>query len=104
MLASFHKPMKAVCLIPSTLLVVALLCVGVFMQMLGVPITLWDVENTVDTDYLSFLEDIAIPADRLLVVRALFLARDGSGTARRHSVLHDHSVFHPPTAPTAVLV
>lgn len=104
MLVSFHRPMNIVGVTPSTLLVVALLCAGVFMQMLGVPVTLWDVDNVVDVDYLSFLEDLTIPADRLLIAQALFLVRDGSGTARRHSVLHDHSVFHPPTAATAVLV
>jgi hypothetical protein len=98
MLSSFHKPMKHVGVTPCTALVVTLLCLSVFMQMLGAPVTLWDVDNTIDVDYLSFLEGFAIPADSPLIGQAVFLSRDGGGTSRPHSLLRDHSLFRPPTS------
>lgn len=98
MLSSFHKPMKHVGVTPCTALVVTLLCLSVFMQMLGAPVTLWDVDNNIDVDYLSFLEGFAIPADSPLIGQAVFLSRDGVGTSRLHSLLRDHSLFRPPAA------
>lgn len=98
MLSMFHKPMKHMGVTPCTALVVTLLCLAVFMQMLGAPVTLWDVGNTIDVDYLSFLEGFAIPADSPLIGQAVFLSRDGGGTSRPHSVLRDYSLFRPPTA------
>lgn len=91
--------MNTICVSPSPLLVVALLCVGVFMQLLGVPVTFWDVDSTVDMDGPSVFEDVALPTGRLVIREYHYLSRNLGGLMRLHSVLRDHSLFHPPTAP-----
>lgn len=97
MLSYFHRPAGKIGVTPCTMVVVLLLCLGVFMQMLGVPVTLWAVDNAVDVDYLSFLEGFAIPADSPLMGPAQLLLRDRRMAVVVHSLLRDHSVFHPPT-------
>lgn len=104
MLSFFHTPERSIGVTPCTMVVVLLLCLGVFMQMLGAPITLWDVDNTVDIDYLSFLEGLAIPADSPLMGHARFILRNGGMALTPYSVLRDHSIFHPPTAISVSLV
>lgn len=99
MLASFRKPMKTVRVTPSTLLVVALLCVGVFMQMLGVPVTFWDLDVTVDVEDPSFLEGFALPTGCLVIREYDYLSRNLGRLMTLRSLLRDHSLFHPPTAP-----
>ncbi|WP_455376964.1 hypothetical protein [Petrachloros mirabilis] len=98
MVSYFHRPAGKTGVTLCTMVVVLLLCFGVFMQMLGVPVTLWDVDNAVDVDYLSFLEGLAIPAESPLMGPAQFLSRDRRMAVMVHSLLRDHSVFHPPTA------
>lgn len=76
-----------------------MLCLGVFMQMLGVPVTLWDVAESFDIDYLSFLEDFAIHANHPLIDQRQFMLAGSDGTSVLQSLLHDRSLFRPPTLP-----
>ncbi len=75
------------------------LCLGVFMQMLGVPASLWDVVESFDIDYLSFLEDFAIHTNHPLIEQRQFMLAHGDGTSLLQSLLHDRSLFRPPTIP-----
>lgn len=77
------------------------LCVFVFMQMLGVPVTFWDLDASVEGDISSFLEGFAIPTDHPLIRPSHVLSCNIGGMSRLRSVLRDHDVFHPPTAPSS---
>lgn len=75
------------------------LCFCVFAQMLGVPVTFWDLDATVDVDGPSFLEEFVLPTVRPLVRQSHVLCHNAGGLTTPHSLLRDHSLFHPPTAP-----
>lgn len=75
-----------------------LLCLGVFMQLLGAPITLWDAMDSIEGDYESFEEGFAIPATPFLIERQRIAIVVDDRTPAAHSRLHCLSLFHPPPA------
>jgi len=80
----------------SLALVVMFVCLGVFMQMLGVPVTLLNTSLVPDVLEASVLEGFTIPST--LPNLALF-PNSGSAdlvTLSMHLLLLASSLFHPP--------
>ena len=78
------------------LLFVSALCCGVILQMLGVPVTFWDLDDTADFFSTSLLEGFAVPSNGPMVFpwsRAVFAAIVGE---RLYYSLSPPLVFHPP--------
>jgi hypothetical protein len=76
-----------------------LLCVGVLMQMLGPPITLWDPAETADsTDPLtiSILEDFSIPSAPTSLSLLLYRLLSTDIQSSLHGFLLVSGLFHPP--------
>jgi hypothetical protein len=83
-----------------TLGLMVLLCVGVVMQLLGAPLTLWNVAESFDSaDPLTtlLLEALSLPS--LTTTRGLELSRIASSDFRSslHGVLDETGLFHPPS-------
>lgn len=80
------------------------LCLSVVMQMLGMTVTFSELDDPVEFDNPSLLEEFAIPVDRLVIGRSQIVWRNGGGMSKLYSVLRDHSLFHPPTVPPTLFV
>lgn len=79
----------------NVLVLIGVLCVGILLQILGVPLTSWDLDGSCDLMELSLLEDVAIiSATPVLspIFGSLYVSEDS--LAYRCSLLH--VFFHPP--------
>ena len=79
----------------SVLLLIGLLCVGVLLQILGAPLTFWDLDGSCDLLELSLLLSVAIiSATPVLSLLCGFLYVSEATLAYRLSP--QHLFFHPP--------
>ena len=75
---------------------IGLLCLGVFLQMLGAPVSFWDLDGSEDDFISSLLMGVAVlssdphysPVHSSLLIRLI--------SAPRYSFLYEHVLFHPP--------
>jgi hypothetical protein len=75
---------------------IGLLCLGVFLQMLGAPVTFWDLVGS-DDDFISaLLMGLAVLTrePHYLPLHSSFLVHLIS--APPYSYLYEHVLFHPP--------
>jgi hypothetical protein len=77
-------------------LLAVLLCLGVLMQMLGVPTTLWAPGNTLDLYGASVFTGYAIPPLLTLQSDSLAYARSVDQEETGRESVFDHSLYHPP--------
>ena len=74
---------------------IGLLCISLLLQILGAPLTFWDLDGSCDLVELSLLVAVAIISGTpvlLPILRSWYLSEDA--LMHRHSPLH--VVFHPP--------
>jgi hypothetical protein len=83
---------------PRAVCALILLCFCVFMQMLGVPMTLWDFGLELDPLNAPFLEGYSLPTvvSHVQPSRTVAFIDDASETLRYF--LHAHSLFRPPNS------
>lgn len=74
---------------------VVFLCLGVFMQMLGVPMTLWDPFEELDTTEGSLL-GWTISAGIILFIQLSLISLSMINVTDSHTLLLTKLVFHPP--------
>lgn len=79
----------------NVLLLIGLLCIGVLLQILGAPLTFWDLEGSCDLVELSLLAAVAIISGAPVLFSIL-----GSSYLSEEAFMHRRSplrvVFHPP--------
>ena len=75
---------------------VGLLCLGVFLQMLGSPLSFWDLNGSDDEFVSSLLVGLAVPSAQphAMPLHSYLLHRDGSAPA--YCLLYENVLFHPP--------
>jgi hypothetical protein len=78
----------------SRLLLIALLCAGVFLQMLGAPISFWDLDGSEDDLVSSLLLGLAIPSAPAHFSTPLFSLLPPHASVPARYFLDEH--FHPP--------
>jgi|GEM_PF-1653579 hypothetical protein len=76
------------------LLLITLICAGVFLQMLGAPISFWDLDGSEDDFVSSLLLGLAIPSEPAHFSTALFSLLPPHASAPARYFLDEH--FHPP--------
>ena len=77
-------------------LFIGLICLGVVLQMLGAPISFWDLNGSEDDFISALLMGVAVlsgephysPLHSSLLIRLI--------SAPRYSFLYEHVLFHPP--------
>jgi len=77
-------------------LVISLICFCVFMQLLGVPISLWDFNFEEDLLEISVSEGLTLVSTQLYFKPFLFCLQAGCPSQIAQDVLLAHSMFHPP--------
>lgn len=79
----------------NALLLIGLLCIGVLLQILGAPLTFWDLDGSCDLVELSLLVAVAIISGAPVLFPIL-----GSWSLSEEAFMHRrsplHVVFHPP--------
>ena len=75
---------------------VGLLCLGVFLQMLGAPLSFWDLDGSDDDFVSSLLVGLAVPSTppHDMSLHSYLSHRDRSAPAYR--LLYENLLFHPP--------
>lgn len=79
------------------LLLIGLLCFCVVMQILGMPISFWDLQDSSDMMKSSLSIGFTIPAPLETFFVALGPAGFISVAACGYGILAPHDLFHPPT-------
>ena len=80
------------------LLAVTVLCVCVGMQMLGVPVTLWDPQFDADNVVSSILEDFSIPETSLSTIGMVQYSAIHQSSHILQLPTLAYSLFHPPVS------
>jgi hypothetical protein len=78
----------------SRLSLITLLCAGVFLQMLGAPISFWDLDGSEDDFVSSLLLGLAISSAPPHFSTPLFSLLPPQASVPARYFLHEH--FHPP--------
>lgn len=78
------------------LLLMLLLCLGTVIQMLGVPMSLWDLEGTSDPVASSLLEGFAIISDPINMNPLSMSQRVSDSRPPAYRVSPQYLFFHPP--------
>ena len=75
---------------------VGLLCLGVFLQMLGAPLNFWDLDGSDDDLVSSLLVGLAVPSAQPhdMPLHSYLLYCDRSAPTYR--LLYENLLFHPP--------
>lgn len=78
------------------LFLIGLLCLGVFLQILGVPVTFWDLSDSDDPFTASVQSGFAVLPGEWLLTPFFYclLACPGVGPSYQH--LHQYRLFRPP--------
>jgi hypothetical protein len=78
------------------LVLISLLCVGVFLQMLGAPVSFWDLDGSADDFVSSLLMGLTVPSapPPYLPLLCHLVASHQSGAPPYP--LYEHPLFHPP--------
>jgi hypothetical protein len=80
------------------LAMLAFLCVCVGMQVLGVPMTLWDPQFDLESSAASSLQDVSIPETILIITGLLQYTAVPESSCVVQFVALSHSLFHPPVS------
>ena len=78
------------------ILCIGLLCLGVFMQVLGVPSSLWCLDVAEDLLEGQILEDVSIPTWKELVAFATLRLPRTDPSSRAPDMLVEGLLFRPP--------
>jgi len=80
----------------SFLLLIGLLCIGILLQILGVPLTFWDLDGSSDLVESSLLEGFAIVSNEPVLspsLQSLYLSNTHS---LAYLLSPQYLFFHPP--------
>ncbi len=80
----------------SSLLLIGLLCVGILLQILGVPLTFWDLDGSCDLVESSLLEGFAIVSEEPLLSPILRSSSLSSTDPLACPLAPQYLFFHPP--------
>ncbi|BCA54514.1 hypothetical protein W02_16540 [Nitrospira sp. KM1] len=81
---------------PFALYLIAFICVVVFMDMIGVPMSLWDLTCPDDLFSLSILEAFAVVADTRVLIPFLYLVGSVMLIKPSYQPIPSRPLFHPP--------
>lgn len=80
----------------SSLLLIGLLCVGILLQILGAPLTFWDLDGSCDLVESSLLEGFAIVSDEPVLSPLLRSSSLSSTDPLTCPFAPQYLFFHPP--------
>ena len=83
---------------PSLFVLIGLLCLCVTMQILGVPFSFWDMNETGDLVESSLLEGFALPSRETPFWVFLHRSFYSPSPPLEHDILLARSLFHPPNS------
>jgi hypothetical protein len=75
---------------------IGLLCLCVAMQILGAPISLWNIHQSVDLEESSPLEELSLPSAALELSVSQYRKFYSPSPPLEHGILLAQSFFHPP--------
>jgi hypothetical protein len=81
---------------PAVFFVIGLLCLCVTMQILGVPVSFWDMNEAKDLVESSLLEGFSLPSLGIAVSVSLYGSLNSPSPPLEHDILLARSLFHPP--------
>jgi hypothetical protein len=81
---------------PSVFFLIGLLCVCVAMQILGAPISLWDIHQSVDLVESSPLEELSLPSAAPELSVSRYRKFYSPSPPLEYDILLAQSFFHPP--------
>jgi hypothetical protein len=81
---------------PSVFVLIGLLCFCVTMQILGVPISFWDMNESEDLVESSLLEGFSLPSLGIAISVSLHRSLYSPSPPLEHDILLAQSLFHPP--------
>lgn len=78
------------------ILIIGFVCIGIFMQMLGTTMTLWDLSYQLDPDKAPLLEGFSLPAQSVGIQNHAVVRWRMEAVCALHPVLAQQSLFRPP--------
>ena len=81
---------------PAVFVLIGLLCFCLGMQILGAPVSFWDVSETEDLVESSLLEGFSLPALGIAISVSLHTSLYSPSLPLKHDILLAQSLFHPP--------
>ena len=79
-----------------TLFITILLCLGILLQILGVPVSFWDLNGSDDPFTTSLMIGFAVLPSRLVESPLLQCIRAFTKTEPSYQRLRQYMLFHPP--------
>jgi hypothetical protein len=81
---------------PAVFFLIGLLCLCIAMQILGAPISLWDIDQSVDLEESSPLEELALPSTTPELSLSRYRKFYSPSPPLEYYILLTQSFFHPP--------
>jgi hypothetical protein len=81
---------------PAVFFVIGLLCLCVTMQILGVPVSFWDMNETEDLVESSLLEGFSLPSTAPELSVSRYRKFYSPSPPLKYDILLAQSLFHPP--------
>ena len=81
---------------PAVFFLIGLLCLCVAMQILGAPISLWDIHQSVDLLESSPLEELSLPSAAPELSVSRYRKFYSPSPPLEYAILFAQSFFHPP--------
>ena len=81
---------------PAVFFLIGLLCLCIAMQILGAPISLWDIHQSVDLEESSPLEELALPSTTPELSVSRYRKFYSPSPPFEYDILLAQSLFRPP--------